>query len=661
MTPNLRTTILAAAGVGLMGAGVLSWKLVPSYRQRAESRVKLVDDFNDGKNQNLIGGESFLQTSTKAQLSAARQKPSTPSPGGGLACALSYDLPKGHNASWGTGLNDLDISAAKTLTFWLKADQTPLPELRVELVDSLGAKEQVRLSHLSATTRWQRVTIPAQAFPGVDFNRHARFILQLSAPKQPLKGTLYLDDLAFIGPPNVFFRSLEDNIYRFPRRLLVNPRRLLDLPREQMLWEIARDTWGYFRDLVDTRHHLPLNSVQVAPNRQIGDYASTTDIAMYLMSVVSAHDLDLIDYHSMVERIRGTLAELDRLPKWHNFFYNYYNTTNLQITSQYISSVDNAWLAAALIVVRQAVPELLPQANRLLKAMDFGEFYDPHNGQMHLGYEIKAGRFAPYHYGLLATESRIISMVAIGKGDVSEDHWFRIYRTLPKEWTWQRQIPAGTYKSYLGHDIFQGYYTYDDGAGRTVQFVPSWGGSLFEFLMPTLVVDERQLAPQGLGLNDQRVVEVHRSYALQKLGFPVWGLSPCSTPVPVGGYNEFGVAALGAKGYEDHTVVTPHSSILAIAFEPEQVIENIRRLLTLYPMYGEYGFYDAVEVQHGLVAYRYLALDEGMILIALNNYLNHGAIQRRFAADHIMKRVEPLLQVEQFFDGNANVTASTQQ
>lgn len=638
-----------AVGLALVAGALLSWKLRPAYRHWAASRIKLIDDFNDGTGLNLIGGEPFVQASAEASLNPALLRVHTPTPGE-LALALTYHLPTHASASWGTGLNDLDISAAQSLRFWVKADRLPVPELRAGVTDGFGHTAQTTLPRLHPTTQWQRIVIPTTSFPGVDFNRLGRFMLYLSAPAQAVEGRLYLDDLAFVGPSRVFFRSLEDNLYGFPRTTLVEPGRLLALPPEQRLRAIAGDTWGYFRDLVDHRHHLPLNYIQTKPIPLIGDYASTTDVAMYLLSVVSAYDLDFIDYASALARIGETLRQLSQLPHWRNFFYNYYSTTNLQITNQYISSVDNGWLAMALIVIRQAFPELAASANQLLAPMDFSVFYDPANGQMRLGYEIKEGRFAPYHYGLLSTEARIISLVAIGKGDVSQDHWYRVYRTLPKEWSWQQQAPKGRYKTYDGHDVFNGYYTYQEGA-REMPFVPSWGGSLFEFLMPTLVVDERRLAPTGLGLNDQRAVELHIHYALKERGFPVWGLSPCATPKERhGGYSEFGIAALGAKGYKDEAIVTPHVSMLALAFAPEAAQENLRQLLSRYAIYGPYGLYDAVDVTTGDVAYRYLALDQGMSLIALNNYLNNGAIQRRLANDPIMQRVEPLLRTEQFFE-----------
>jgi len=638
-------------GVAAALAALAVRHLRPAFNAWAESRLKVIEDFNDGEEPNLIGGESFTQTFAGARVVAAPRRVQGPGDGA-LSLALDYDLPRQASFAWGTGLNELDISAARALRFWVKTEPARHPALLVEMIDTSGAKSRQVAVRLRGSNAWQRVVIPASAFSGADMNRLGRLVLRATAGDTPLKGTLYVDDLTFVGPAQLFFRSLEDNLMAFPasRRSLVNTKRLQQLPEPELLRAIAQDTWGYFRDVVDARHHLPLNYIQTKPTPMIGDYTSTTDIAMYLLSVISAYDFDFVDYADAAARVRNTLQQLTALPKWRGHLYNYYSTTNLQVTRRYVSSVDNAWLASALIVTRQAFPELKPLADALLDDMDFSEFFDPQNGQMRLGYEEHEGRFAPYHYGLLATEARIISVVAIGKGDVPENHWFRVYRTLPKEWTWQRQSPQGAYKTYRGYEVFQGHYVYDDGR-QEIPFVPSWGGSLFEFLMPTLVVDEQQFAPQGLGLNNQRAVDIHIHYALTERGYPVWGLSPCATPEGRhGGYSEFGIAALGAKGYKDEAIVTPHVTMLSLLFAPKAAEENLRQLLRRFKLYGPYGFYDAADIQTGAVAYRYLALDQGMSLVALNNYLNGGAIQRRFAQDPIMERVKPLLEVERFFD-----------
>jgi hypothetical protein len=103
-------------------------------------------------------------------------------------------------------------------------------------------------------------------------------------------------------------------------------------------------------------------------------------------------------------------------------------------------------------------------------------------------------------------------------------------------------------------------------------------------------------------------------------------------------------------------VVTPHASALALAVTPEAAIANLRELAARYPIYGAYGFYDAVDPTSGQVGQRYLTLDQAMLFIALANHLADGVIQRLFAADPIAARVLPLLGEERFF-GRADSSA----
>ena len=170
---------------------------------------------------------------------------------------------------------------------------------------------------------------------------------------------------------------------------------------------------------------------------------------------------------------------------------------------------------------------------------------------------------------------------------------------------------------------------------------------MFEALMPTLILDEKKLARKGLGLNDERHAKIQADYALQKLGYSIFGMSPSC--VPEGGYSEYGVKSLGMKGYKAG-VVTPHATFLALEFIPNEAVKNIRTMLEKYNAYGEYGFYDSINVETGQVAMEYMCLDQAMSFIALNNYLNNGAIRRRFHNDPIAKKAEELLKVENFFE-----------
>lgn len=164
------------------------------------------------------------------------------------------------------------------------------------------------------------------------------------------------------------------------------------------------------------------------------------------------------------------------------------------------------------------------------------------------------------------------------------------------------------------------------------------------------------LAPEGLGGNDAVHAQGQMRYALEELGMPVWGMSPSADPND--SYSEYGSKPFGIKGYKSG-VVTPHASALALEFIPVEAVQNLRKLIELYDIYGEYGFYDALSVADGKVSRKYYSLDQGMILIAINNYLHDGAIRKRFHADPEMKKGEKLLTAEKFFEATAQETSGS--
>ncbi len=418
-----------------------------------------------------------------------------------------------------------------------------------------------------------------------------------------------------------------------------------DLPDTELLTAIARDTWGYFRDVVDRENGIPLDNVLVTPTHtKVMSYTSTTNIGLYLMCLAAAQDLGFITPAQGELRARKVLDTLRKLPRWEGQFFNYYETITLTPSSKFVSSVDNGWLAAGLVVAAQAYPALREGAEAFLDELDFSKLYDAEAGQLHVGYESDKHALTKNHYGLLCTEPRVSSYIGIAKGDIPPSHWYRVHRTLPADWTWQNQIPRGVNRTVDGVDVFYGYYRHDN-----LRFVPSWGGSLFEFLMPTLVLNEREYSPEGLGANNRTAVEAQIHYALQTKRYPVWGISPCATPDSPQGYKEYGVPFLGAKGYPDDGVITPHVSFLALDVAPEEAIENIRRLARVKDLYGEYGFYDSVNVRTGKNSPRFLALDQGMTLVALANHLKNGSVRNRFMAHRLMKERVGLLANESYF------------
>ncbi len=572
---------------------------------------------------------------------------------GGQSLQISFWLFGTNEISWDSELDPLDMSQAEYLVFWMKASAGIEANSSVILTDKFGKSSAVEIrpyvgKHSSNKNNWKPVIIPLKAFKNINFDRLQRLRLVIHSGILGLFGKASIDDVHFAGPKDLLFESLQDNLIGFPKSISLPDRRkeILKMNDQALLRAVAKDTWKYFENLVDKNTHLPIDHVKLDDARFLGDYTSPTNIGLYLMSCVGAYHLGFISREQAVDRISKTLETLVKLKQYRHFFFNYYNTTHLQPTSAFVSSVDNAWLAAGLIIARSAFKkELFKQVSDILNRMDFDFFYDPGVGQMSLGYDAAKQDLLNFHYSLLCTEARIISMIAIGKHDVPREHWFQIFRTPPAGWKWQTQSPREKDKKLQTYEVRTGFYTY-----KKRRFVPSWGGSLFEFLMPTLVIPEKRWSPEALGLNNQIVSEIHRDYALKERKYPVWGISPCSVARGKQAiYGEFGVKALGVKGYNDAGILTPHAGFLALDSIPEHAVKNLREYLTRYDIYGEYGFYDSVQARSKVITRQYLALDQGMSFVALANYLNNGSIQQLFATDDIGREVQSLLKDEDFF------------
>jgi hypothetical protein len=438
-------------------------------------------------------------------------------------------------------------------------------------------------------------------------------------------------------------------------RLVALPERLLvpegSLPRADadLAWRIARDTWRGLSALTDRENGLPVDNVYFndatpATDARVGDYTSASDIGLHLIAIVAAQDLHLISPREAVAKVRRILDTLEELETYRGFFFNFYDTTSLERTSNFISFVDSSWLTAGLMVARTSSPELYEPCTKLIAQTDYRFFYDARTQRISHGYYVEPGERSPFDYGMLYTEARLGTLIAIGKGDIPEDPWFEMRRTFPTACRWQPEAPQGVrMKEVNGHEVLAGYFEWGG-----VRYVPSWGGSMFEALMPSLLLDEMRCAPKSLGANDRAHALVQQRYAAEVLGYPVWGISSSATPAG-NGYSEYGVRVLGARGY-GAGAVAPYAAALALGVAPEAAMANLRALADRYDIYGEYGFYDAVDPRSGAVAHKYLALDQSMLFIAVANYLDGGSIQRRFASDPIMQRALPLIADEDFFD-----------
>jgi hypothetical protein len=427
-------------------------------------------------------------------------------------------------------------------------------------------------------------------------------------------------------------------------------------PADRILLEsYARDTWKSL-DAMASGGVLPSDALCRAGGEWTSaGYTSPTDIAAYLWSTLAAERLGLITREDAGRRLARTLEAVGRLERSHDFFYNWYDArTGERLKTwpgpgggalrPFLSSVDNGWLAAALMMVENARPELRDAVEALLSPMDFAFFYDPfdasdpvaHPGLIRGGFWPDDGSYASFHYGMLNTEPRIVSYVAIARGQIPRDHYFRMSRVAP-------ETVAPT-REYLGVPVAEGSVTY-----RGMRIVPSWDGTMFEALMVPLFVPEAAWAPSSWGVNHPLYVRAQIEYGRRDAKLGSWGISASCDPA--GGYKAFGVPALGVAAFPSPaaSVVTPHASFLALPFAPREVLANLRDLADRFPtLYGPYGFYDAVDVRSGQVCEHVLTLDQGMILAAIVNALHDGALQHAFSDGKVEEVIHPLIEVERF-------------
>jgi hypothetical protein len=318
---------------------------------------------------------------------------------------------------------------------------------------------------------------------------------------------------------------------------------------DRALHRYAADTWRSFVAMMDAESGLPADSLHVDGTRSV--QTSTTNIGAYLWSALVAERLGIIGHDETVARLARTVAALERMERHEpsGQFYNWYDhrsgdkltvwpPTGAAITP-ILSSVDNGWLATALRLVERRVPELRARAGALFDSMDFGLYYRPDVNRILFHYVPSTGE-APCCYDTIVSESRIASYIGIAKGELPARHYYGAWRSFPDscDWSWQETRPLGREQAYLGVRVFEGAYPY---AGTRV--TPSWGGSMFQALMPSLFVPEERWGPGSWGANHPLTVNAQIHHGLEQAEYGYWGFSPAN--VPEGGYSVYGVDAVG--------------------------------------------------------------------------------------------------------------------
>jgi cyclic beta-1,2-glucan synthetase len=394
--------------------------------------------------------------------------------------------------------------------------------------------------------------------------------------------------------------------------------------------------WQFFERFATAETQwLAPDNFQDDPAPVVAMRTSPTNIGLQLLSTASACDLGEITVEEMTDRVERIFASLERMPRFRGHFYNWYDLHDFRVLEPaYISTVDSGNLAGHLIALRQALLDscnmagdgsalavrlqrLADEALRYAMEMDFRFLFDASRKLFAIGYHTATHTLDPSYYDLLASEARLASFIAIAKNDVPFEHWFRLGRTLTHA------------------------------AGETA--LVSWSGSMFEYLMPALVMHTFPFTMLG---------QTYRAALARQIAFGAergvpWGVSECAYNLRdrhlTYQYRAFGVPDLGLKrGLGRDLVVAPYASALAAMIDPERALANLQALEQRGAL-GEVGFHDAIDYtrpdpgRRFAIVRNYMAHHVGMTLVAITNALHEQRWQHRFHNDPMVRAAALLL------------------
>jgi cyclic beta-1,2-glucan synthetase len=477
------------------------------------------------------------------------------------------------------------------------------------------------------------------------------------------------------------------------------------LPKQDRVYleGVARDTWRLFeRCVVADDHHLPPDNLQLSPHDMVAHRTSPTNVGLYLLSAACARQFGWIGTQDLLTRLEATLATLLTLERYRGHFLNWYDTQSCApLLPMYVSTVDSGNLTGHLLAVAQACLELarspfdisatqraigvsqaritvlLPGRSKLSPALrdelrslladhrttlqsaaldqraresvdyagvhsgaaqaaerlravalaftqlawqaDFTFLYHRKRHLFHIGYRVAERQRDAGFYDLLASESRLTSLLAIAKGDAPVRHW-----------------------ALLGRPFF---------AVGTSVGLRSWTGSMFEYLMPSLVLAEPPASV--LRAACEAALREHVLYAKTQ-GVP-WGISEsaygASDHTLAYQYAPQGVPRLALRRTPpDELVVAPYATALALLVSPRCAVENLRVLEGLGAR-GRYGFIDALDYTPArrtggrlfACVDTVMAHHQGMSIVAMAHVLLGAPAQRWGMANVPIEAVASLL------------------
>ena len=438
--------------------------------------------------------------------------------------------------------------------------------------------------------------------------------------------TILLGLLWLLGPFLACYISKEEKAEKIEDRLSQEER--------DYLMQIGKETWQYFKDsLTQKNHYLPPDNYQESRVQKFVPRTSSTNIGLALLAVVSSYDMGYETLENTILLLEKMLNTIRSLSKWNGHLYNWYQIETLEpLMPRYVSTVDSGNFVGYLYVLKQfllsikeeeylsKIEMMVSYVDQLIRETDFSILYDKEIDLFSIGYNVEENKLTDSYYDLLASEARQASLIAISKKQVPSKHWNHLSRTMT------------TLKKYKG--------------------LVSWSGTSFEYLMPAINIPSY---PGSLLDESCRFMILSQQEYTKKLGLP-WGISEAAFNLKDLNsnyqYKAFGIPWLGLKrGLADEIVVSAYGTILALPWEPKEVIQNVKKL-EKDGIRGRYGLYESIDYTASHLKYgeekavvkTFMAHHQGLILLSINNLFHSFILQKRMQQNPEMQAVSILLQ-----------------
>jgi cyclic beta-1,2-glucan synthetase len=263
----------------------------------------------------------------------------------------------------------------------------------------------------------------------------------------------------------------------------------------------------------------------------------------------------------------------------------------------------------------KSLREIAHTAGRFAEEMEFGFLVDPNRQILSIGYDMGTKKTHEACYDMLASEARVATFLAVARGDLRQESWFKLARDFAHA---------------FGHFLLL-----------------SWTGTMFEYLMPSLWM--RSYSNTLISRTQAACVGVQRDFA-RSLGIP-WGISESGSAQKDDAghysYHAYGVPQI-ALWFEATAgpVVSPYSTFLALGVDCIEALHNLHRMETA-GWVGPYGFYESADYTSSLrrpaLTREWMAHHQGMALLGIANLLCDNVVQRWFHANPLVQSAELLL------------------